>query len=282
MALLRPHTVAEALAAARDVNPRVIAGGTDYFPALRPGAIPNQIMDVTRIAELRGIAATAQGWRFGATTTWSDVLAADLPPAFAALQAAAKQVGSIQIQNTGTIAGNLCNASPAADGVPPLMALGAEVDIGSAAGRRRMPLDAFITGPRQTALRPGELVLAVHVPQRGASERSAFVKLGSRAYLVISIAMVAVNVVMDAGRIAGVRIVVGACAPVACRLPAFEAALIGQSPQDVAQMQIDPATHLAPLSPIDDVRASADYRRHVAGVLCKRAVLQACTERCDA
>ncbi len=274
MALLRPQTLDEVLGLLRDQKPHLIAGGTDFFPAKCPGDSKSPIMDITQVAGLRGIHSTQEEWIFGATTTWSDVAKADLPPAFDALKTAARQVGSVQIQNTGTIAGNICNASPAADGAPPFMVLDAQVEIGSLNRLRFVPLVQFITGPRQTVLDPGEMVLALHVPKTAVQGTSAFLKLGSRAYLVISIAMVAANVVIEAGRINTVRIAVGACAPKARRLYELEDRWRGMTLEQVEQMDINP-DDLSLLDPIDDVRASADYRRHAAGVLCKRAVLMA-------
>src|SRR5690606_20558212 len=150
-------------------------------------------------------------------------------------------------QNAGTLAGNLCNASPAADGVPPLLALGAGVELAGPQGVRRLDLADFVLGVRKTALAPGEILAAVHVPAQPEGSTSAFRKLGSRRYLVISIVMVAVNLWVAQGRIAGARVAVGAAAPVARRLPALEAALVGLSVD--AQGPFTRPAHLARLSP---------------------------------
>ncbi|MFC3614337.1 FAD binding domain-containing protein [Lutimaribacter marinistellae] len=235
----------------------IVAGGTDYYPSRRRGALACDLLDVTRIAELQGVTRGDAGWRIGAATRWSDVIHADLPPAFNGLKAAAREVGSIQIQNAGTVAGNLCNASPAADGVPPLLTLDAQVELGSSQGLRMLALSDFITGPRRTALQPGEMVTAIHVPEPPNGATSGFAKLGARRYLVISITMTAALLTLDQrGFIAEARVAVGACSPVACRLPALEASLIGQDP---SAPSIDSAL-LSPLAPIDDVRGSAAYR----------------------
>ena len=266
-----PTSVSDALAILARGPAKVMAGCTDAYPAQRPGPGPATILDLTRVAGLRGIEATAQGgWRIGATTTWTDILRADLPPAFDGLKQAARQVGSVQIQNRATVAGNLCNASPAADGVPPLLTLDARVEIAGPAGTRILPLDAFILGPRQTALAPGEIVTALLVPP--VAGRAAFEKLGSRAHLVISIAMVAVRVQTEAGRIAAVQVAVGSCAPVARRLPALETALVGTVPGAPVP---DASELYAPLSPIDDVRGSAAYRRAAVPELVRRALATA-------
>jgi len=178
----------------------------------------------------------------------------------------------VQIQNAGTLAGNLCNASPAADGVPPLLALDAAVEVASAAGSRRLALADFITGVRQTALERGEMVTALHIPRGAGAGTSAFLKLGSRKHLVISIAMVAVNLRIEAGRIAEMRAAVGACSPVAVRLPAMEAGLTGCA---VGNWAMDKAW-FAGLSPLTDIRGSAEYRRASVAELCARAVRHAC------
>src|SRR5262252_2699768 len=195
---LRPTRLDEALQAL--ARPRtVLAGGTDFYPARVGRAIDDDVLDITAIAALRGISSNAQGWRLGATTTWSELLDTSLPPLFDGLKQAAREVGGRQIQNAGTLAGNLCNASPAADGVPPLLALDAEVELAGPAGSRRLPLGAFITGNRRTALAPGELMVAIHVPKPAHDARSAFYKLGARRYLVISIAMAAATLEIDTG-----------------------------------------------------------------------------------
>ncbi|GMG84118.1 xanthine dehydrogenase family protein subunit M [Paralimibaculum aggregatum] len=255
---------------------RVVAGGTDVYPALRDGALTDPLLDVTRVPGLRGIAETGAGWRIGAATTWTDVVRAPLPPCFDGLKAAAREVGSIQIQNAGTVAGNLCNASPAADGVPPLLALEASVELQSRRGSRLVPLGGFVTGVRQTARAPDELVVAVHVPRRPAATRSAFLKLGSRKYLVISICMVAAEITPDAaGRVARARVAVGACSPVALRLEALEARLAGLPATAAALTEAVTAADLAPLAPIDDIRGGAGYRRDAALELVRRTLAAA-------
>jgi CO/xanthine dehydrogenase FAD-binding subunit len=265
---LRPASLKEALEAlARPCT--VLAGGTDFYPARVGRTVDENVLDITAIAALRGIEAAPEGWRLGATTTWSELIETPLPPLFDGLKQAAREVGGRQIQNAGTLAGNLCNASPAADGVPPLLALGAAVELAGRAGARRLPLSAFLTGNRRTVLAPGELLVAVHVPKPSRSARSAFLKLGARRYLVISIAMAAATLEIEDGRVGAARIAVGACSAVAQRLPALEATLIG-APVDRSLADRVDAAHLAPLSPIDDVRASAVYRNDAVVTLLRR------------
>lgn len=263
---LRPTTVREACTALAGRRMTLLAGGTDHYAARVGERRDEDILDLTGVAALRGIRRARGGWRIGATTTWTEVIGARLPAAFDGLKLAAREVGGVQIQNTGTVAGNLCNASPAADGVPPLLALDAQVELCSASGTRTLPLEDFFLGPRRTALQPGELLAAVHIPGPGSESRSHFLKLGARKYLVISIAMAAAVIESKDGVVRAARIAVGACSPVARRLPALEAALIGRRLNaDMVQPE-----HLAPLSPIEDVRASCGYRSDAALVLVRR------------
>lgn len=272
---LRPRSVSEAVEFLAAHGGTILAGGTDVFPAQGERPFAGPVVDLSAVAGIAGVTVAADHVRFGALARWSEVAAADLPPAFDALKAAAREVGSIQIQNRGTVAGNLCNASPAADGIPPLLALDAEVEIAGAAGARRLPLTDFLTGYRSTALAPGEIVTAVLVPRTIDAGRSTFLKLGARRYLVISIAMVAAIVEADpAGRVAKARVAVGACSAVAQRLSGLEAALAG-APAAPGLGRLATAEHLAALAPIDDVRASGEYRRAAALTLVARA-LEAC------
>jgi len=278
-AYLRPGTLPEALAAlaAGGTGRRpwvVVAGATDHYPARVGRVVDEDVLDVTAIGRLRGIAAEDGGWRIGALTTWSDLAAADeLPPLFDGLRAAARTIGGLQIQNRATLAGNLCNASPAADGVPNLLALDGALELASAAGVRRVPVAEFVVGNRRTVRAPDELVTAIRVPAQlpGTTARARFEKLGSRAYLVISIAMVAAAVEVGAdGRIARARVAVGACSEVAQRLSALEADLAGRSLGEASA--IARTEHVAGLSPIDDVRGTARYRREAALALVRRAL----------
>ena len=262
---MRPHDLSDALEALAAVPPGaelgVIAGGTDWYPALGERPAPARVLDVSGIAALGGVEHGEGGTRIGAGATWTDLIRAKLPLAFDALVAAAREVGSVQIQNAATVAGNLCTASPAADGAPPLLALGASVELASVAGTRTLPLEAFLVGPRATARRPDELVTALLVPPHRPRALSRFAKLGARRYLVISIASAAVTLELDGdGRIERAGVAVGSCAPTARRLPRLEAALLGRRPAEGLGALVEDAA-LAPLAPIDDVRASAAYRR---------------------
>jgi CO/xanthine dehydrogenase FAD-binding subunit len=279
---LRPRTIEDAVAALVETKGRIVAGGTDVMPAMvdQPRCTP--FIDISRIEDLRGIVIAGGKIRMGARTTWTDIVRADLPPALHGLQAAAREVGSRQIQNVGTIAGNLCNASPAADGVPPLLTLDAEVELTSAAGRRSMPLASFILGNRRTELREGEMLTAVTVSALGPAARSAFLKLGARRYLVISIAMASAVLERGAdGTIADARIAIGACSAVARRLSSLENDLVGK-PFDPSTAALVAARHVAELTPIDDVRATAAYRTDAAETVARRILVACLSENAHA
>lgn len=265
----RPSNLEHALKIRADRKVRVAAGCTDLFPATERKTLPGAVLDVSGISTLRGIKLDETGLHIGANASWSDIRTATLPPACRALQQAAGQVGARQIQNRGTIGGNLCNASPAADGVPPLLCLEAEVELQSLNGRRRMPLYEFLKGVRQTALDETELLTGIHVPQAALSGRSAFEKLGARSYLVISIVMVAVKLEIKASVIKQAAISVGSCGPVATRLTTLEQTLIGQK-ADVNLVTSDLVCRA--ISPIADIRADVTYRRESATHLIRCAM----------
>lgn len=275
---LRPAGLSEALQALDGGPLTVLAGGTDYYPARVGTPLDDDILDITAIDELAGISDEGDRIRIGALARWRDLAVAGLPPAFDGLKAAALQIGGVQVQTAGTVCGNVCNASPAADGTPNLLVLDAEVELSSRAGTRRIGVAEFVTGSRTTRRRPDELVTALVVPKPPGDARSCFLKLGGRAYLVISIVMVAGLVVPARdGTVADLRIAVGACSPVPQRLPALEAALRGQVLAPELSERVE-AGHLAPLSPIGDVRGSAEYRRDAALGLVRRAVRRLCGE----
>jgi CO/xanthine dehydrogenase FAD-binding subunit len=267
----RPATLPEALRLLDRGGWRLLAGGTDLYPGAG-SHLQGAVLDLTGIDGLAGI-TSGRDLRIGAATSWATIALASLPPALAALQSAARVVGGRQVQVAGTIGGNLCNASPAADGVPPLLVLDAEVELRSLSGPRRMLLADFLLGPRCTALQPGEMLTAIIIPEGALAGRSAFVKLGARSHLVISIAMVAARLVVDQGQVTGAALAVGSCSGVAQRLSLVEAALIGTTIAS-APDRINGADVAAALSPIDDVRATAAYRLMAAVELVRRAVVE--------
>jgi CO/xanthine dehydrogenase FAD-binding subunit len=277
----RPNSLQDALNVLADTRATILAGGTDVFPSLGDRPLSGPVLDISGLGEIRGIRFTAEHIVFGARTTWTEVLAAPLPRGFDGLKAAAREVGSVQIQNAATIAGNLCNASPAADGVAALLAQDAGLVLSSRSGSRTLPLSEFILGNRKTARRPDELLTAIRVPRRIENAVSTFLKLGARRYLVISIVMVAANLVVDsAGIIREALVCVGSCSAAALRLAELERALAGR-PARHGLRQFVNAGHLEHLSPIGDVRATAEYRRDAALTLVRRA-LEACAQKAAA
>jgi len=253
---------------------QVLAGGTDYYPGLLDTAPAPDLLGVHRIAGMNEIALMGNVWRFGAAVTWSKVIQTNLPSGFNCLKQAGAEVGSIQIQNAASLVGNVCNASPAADGVPALLALDAQVELSSVDGVRVLPLTDFITGVRKIDRRANELVTALLIPDANAHDESAFTKLGSRTYLVISIVMCASRFrVNKQNTITDAAIAVGACSPVACRLPEIEKVLVGRQCTPSELGDVVTTEQLNALSPITDVRATAEYRLNATRVLLQRQLL---------
>jgi N-methylhydantoinase B len=267
-AYFRPSSLAEALSIRARQPVTVLAGGTDVFPARanRVGwgdMLRDDILDISAIAELKGVSEEPDRFRLGALTTWTEMRHAPLPPAFAGYRKAARDVGGVQIQNRGTLVGNICTASPAGDGIPCLLSLDAEVELASKSGCRIVPIAQFIDGYRHTVCASDQLVTAILVPKPPDGARGNFVKLGARRYLVISIVMAAAVLAADVGGvITHARIAVGACSAVAQRLSELEQVLLGQ--QLAAAPDLVETAHFAPLSPIDDVRASGAFRTAAA------------------
>ncbi|MCT8973424.1 FAD binding domain-containing protein [Microbaculum marinisediminis] len=267
-AYFRPVTLDEALEIRANGPVTILAGGTDVYPA-RANRVAwgdmrrDDILDISAIEELRGLEQTADGLRFGALATWSRLRGADLPDAFAGYRAASRDVGGAQVQNRGTLVGNICTASPAGDGIPCLLSLDAGIEIASPRGRRTVPMAEFIDGYRHTVCGSDEIVTAIIVPHPPAGARGAFVKLGARRYLVISIVMVAAVLAADEdGIVTHARVAVGACSAVAQRLAALETALVGRPL--VAAPDLVSADLVTGLAPIDDVRGSAAFRAAAA------------------
>jgi CO/xanthine dehydrogenase FAD-binding subunit len=272
---IRPGSIEDAVDHLSDGAWTIVAGCTDHYPARVDRHVDERILDISAIGHARGIITDGNQVTIGALTTWSGLKGAALPPAFDALKVAAGQIGGIQIQNAGTLGGNVCNASPAADGIPPLLIVDAELTLASAGGTRTLPLDRFILGNRHTARCPDELLTRITARTPPGRHASVFLKLGSRAYQVISIAMVAALLAVDDdGRIAEAAIAVGACSEVARRLPDLEAALSGRRIDDDGLVDTLEPAHLAPLSPIDDIRGTGDYRLDAAATLVRRAIVQ--------
>jgi len=242
-----------------------LAGGTDLMVQLEADVSepPAAIVDIWRVAELRGVGYDGYDVSIGALTTWTElrhspVIRARLP----ALAQAAATIGAAQIQNRGTIGGNICNASPAGDSLPVLLAVDATFDLGSAAGERSLPAREFWTGYRQTARRDDELLLRVRFPvERGRHTR--FRKVGTRSAQAISKVVMALSYRADEPVWSDVRLALGSVAPTPIRAPRTEAVLEGSSPREVVAGEAA-AVLAEEIAPIDDVRSTADYRRAVA------------------
>ncbi len=253
---------------------KVLAGGTDYYPAKVGKPLHDNLLDITAIDEFRKISETEQHWRIGATATWTDIIRCELPPEFEGLKAAAKEVGGVQIQNSGTIGGNICNASPAADGVAALLALDAIIEVLSPHDVQQIPIQDFVLGNRKINLSADQIVSAILIPKIKAETLSGrFLKLGSRKYLVISLVMASAVLGFDqAGRICHARVAIGACSETAQRLVKLEAYLMGKRLDADVVAAVD-ASYVEGLTPIDDVRASKGYRQDVALIVIKRLLM---------
>lgn len=266
----RPNTLDDALRVLEGNRLSIIAGGTDYYPARVGRPLDEDVLDVTAIEGLGAIQVLDGGVRLGALTTWTDIVRADLPPWMDLLIQCAHKIGAVQTQNSATVVGNICNASPAADGMVCLLAMDAVVELASMGGTRSLPVAEFVTGVRQTACRPGEMVTGLMLPAPVGATRAAFVKLGARKYMIV--AVIAAAAVIEAaadGTVASARIAVGACSPVALRLAGLEAELSGMAISPALGETVG-AEHLAGLSPISDIRASAEYRLEAVRTVLRR------------
>jgi carbon-monoxide dehydrogenase medium subunit len=253
---------------------RVLAGGTDLINWMAEGVYqPAYVIDLRRVADLAAITyEPGAGLTLGGAVTIEAIeRSAVLQAHYPSLCQAASQIGSPQIRAMATVGGNCCNASPCADMPPPLITLEARVLLTSVRGTRELPLEAFITGNRQTALAPDEYLACVKVPDPWPHGAARYAPFGLRAAQEIDIASVAVNLATDpaTGVITKARIAMGAVAPFAMRATAAEALLTGQVPTD-AVLDEAAASCGRECRPIDDLRASAPFRRHIITVLARR------------
>lgn len=271
---LAPASLAEALDALAAGDCTVLAGGTDLMPQSQAGRIAFRptLLNIRRIAALRGIAESGDAIRIGALTTIAELLDSDLIAArLPVLREAADHFASGQIRNAGTIGGNLCNASPAGDTLVPLMVLGAEVELAAATGSRRLPVAAFFAGPGRTHRAPSELLATVHVPLPRPGFRARFAKFGTRPALDISTVSVGVGAVIENGVFRDVRVAFGAVGPTPLVGARTQAALEGR-PADAATIAAAAQAAHDEVTPIDDVRATAWYRREMIRNLTKKVL----------
>ena len=271
-----PGTVAEAIAllAAAGATARPLSGGTDLVVQMRSGRVrPGQVIHLKRIPEMIGISESDGGFLIGAATPCAVIgRHAALRAAWPGVVEAACLIGSAQVQGRASLGGNLCNASPAADSAPALIAASAVCIIASGQGMRELPIEALHAGPGKTTLKTGELLQAIRLPAAAARGADAYLRLIPRTEMDIAIVGAGAHLVLDAaGRVQSARIGLGAVAPTPVRADAAAAALVGHLLDDAALGRMQEAVRAA-CSPIDDKRGTADYRRRVAGVLARRVV----------
>jgi CO/xanthine dehydrogenase FAD-binding subunit len=276
--VVSPTTLADAYATLATAPARPIAGGTDLMVALTGelGEPPERVLDLWRLDELRGIALDGDAIAIGALTTYTEIRRSALCREHVpALVEAAATIGAAQIQNRGTLGGNIANASPAGDTLPVLLALDAAFVLGSSRGERTVPAEAFWMSYRKTALAADELILRVRIPL-AAGRETRFRKIGTRRAQAISKVVLALSY-LDAGPSgpwSGVRLALGSVAPTPIRARATEAALEGRPPTpETADRSAE--TLAGELAPIDDVRSTAEYRRLVAARVLHRLVREA-------
>lgn len=274
-----PTTVAEAvqlLANASGVA-RVLAGGTDLLVQLRSGILkPDLIVDTKRIPELRTIATEGGGYRIGASVSGAEAGEHDgLSKGWPGIVEAVELIGSTQIQGRASFVGNLCNASPAADSVPALVAAGATVVIAGPGGEREVPVEDVPTAPGRTSLAKGEMVVAVKLPPKAPRTGDAYLRFIPRTEMDIAVVGAGVCVTLDeGGTCTAAKVSLGAVAPTVLVVPDAAAALVGSKLDDAALAALDAAARAA-CKPIDDKRGTIEYRTKVAGVLARRAAATA-------
>ncbi len=270
-----PETVdaAVALLAAASGEARILAGGTDLLVQLRAELIePELVVDVKRIPELTGISKENGGFRVGAAVTGAELGEhAEVKQAWPGVVEAVELIGSVQIQGRASMGGNLCNASPAADSVPALIAAAATAAIAGPGGRREIPVEEIGTGPGRTSLAKGEILTSLFLPARAAHSGDAYLRFIPRTEMDIAVVGAGVNLTLDgAGICSAARVALGAVAERALLVTAAADALVGKPADDVVLDNLAEAASAA-ARPIDDMRGTKDYRIKVSGVMARRA-----------
>ena len=270
-----PSTVQEAVSILAGANggAKVLSGGTDLLVQLRSGrSRPEMFVDVKRIPGLIGIREENGGFVIGAATPCALIGEhRALQQVWPGVVEAASLIGSTQVQGRATLAGNLCNASPAADSVPAMIAARATCVVAGPAGRREVPVEAIATGPGRTSLAKGEFVVEFRLPKRPPRSADAYLRFIPRTEMDIAVVGAGVNLTLDAsGTCTEARIVLGAVAPTAILVPDGAAALVGRRLDDEALSRLDAAARRA-CKPITDKRGTIEFRTKVAGVLARRA-----------
>lgn len=275
MQYLAPTTLDDAVAmlAAQTGDCRVLAGGTDLLVRMRSGfAEPDAVMDIKRIGALREITPEEGGFRIGAAVSGAEMAEnAALVAAWPGVVEAAGLIGSTQIQGRATVAGNLCNASPAADSVPAMVAAGAVARLASAHGTRDVAVEDIPAGPGKTNLKAGEFVASIFLPARAARSGDAYLRFIPRTEMDIAVVGCGVSLTLDeGGTCTAARVALGAVAPTVILVPEAAQAIIGTTLDDAALDALATACSAA-AKPIADKRGTVEFRTHVAGVLARRA-----------
>ncbi len=271
---LAPQSLPEALQMmASRPEARPLAGGTDLLVQMKEGGRPVEaLISLKRIPEVHQFTQNGKLTLGAAVTMGQLATNGQIQTEYTALANGAELIGSVQIRNMATVGGNLCNAAPSADTAPPLLVLGAQVVIASSQGERTVRLEEFWLGPGHTVLEPGELLKEIIVPQPGPRSGSFYLRQTPRAWMDIAMVGVAASVTLAANdTISEARVALGAVAPTPLRARAAEALLVGQPLTDEVLQAVGTAAGQE-AQPIDDLRASAEYRRHLVKVLTQRAL----------
>jgi aerobic carbon-monoxide dehydrogenase medium subunit len=266
---------AVALLAGATGETRILAGGTDLLVQMRADVVdPALIVDIKRISETRKVAEEKGGFRIGAAVTGAELKEhARLKQVWPGVVEAANLIGSTQVQGRATLGGNLCNGSPAADSVPALIAAGAVATIAGPQGRRDLPVEDVMLGPRKLALQKGEFIVSFLLPPRPPRSSDAYLRFIPRTEMDIAVVGAGVSLTVDqAGTITAARVSLGAVAPRVLLVPEAAAAIVGSRLDRPAQDRLEAAARAA-CQPIDDKRGTTDFRIQVAGVLTRRSAL---------
>jgi len=275
LAYIAPTDSQDAVRALSADGARPLGGGTDLLVQLRAGrAKPRAIVDLKRLPGLVGIREESGGFVIGAATSGAEIGEhPSLRTAWPGVVEAANLIGSTQVQGRATLAGNLCNASPAADSVPALVAARAVCVILGPQGRRETPVEALPVAPGRTSLQPGEFVLEFRLPPRPPRSADAYLRLIPRTEMDIAVVGAAVSLTLDAdGAVSAAELALGAVAPTVLRVEAGGGALVGSRLDEAALEALATAARAA-CRPISDKRGTAEYRTKIAGVLARRAAL---------
>lgn len=271
---LAPATLDEALRAlAGNQDARVLAGGTDLLVQLKTGRRETSlVVDVKRIPELMAIRMEEGGLRLGAAAPCIRVAThPDVVANYPSLVEIASLIGGTAIQGRASIGGNLCNAAPSADAVPLLIALSAVARVAGPSGMREIPVEAFCVAPGKNAMAPGEFLVELFLPRPAAGFRAHYLRFIPRNEMDIAVVGVGVSATVTDGKITAARLALAAVGPTPLFVPEVSEALVGQAP--TAELIAKAAAIAeAAAKPISDMRAPADYRRHLCGVLSRRAL----------